>query len=38
MSIDFVLRKKEKYYLRTFLKECKYIENEKKMTVYFTDD
>ena len=28
--IDFVFKKNENYYLQVFLKECKYIEKEKK--------
>ena len=35
--IDFVLEKEENYYLQVFLRECKYIEKEKKMIRYFTD-
>ena len=30
LSIDFVLKKDENYYRQVFLKECKYIEKEKK--------
>ena len=32
LSIDFVLKKDENYYRQVFLKECKYIEKEKKVT------
>ena len=35
--IDFVLKKDEKYYLQMFLKECKYIEKEKKVARYITN-
>ena len=36
--IDFVLKKDENYYLQVFLKECKYIEREKKIIRYIIDD
>ena len=36
--IDFVLKKDENYYLQVFLKECKYIEKEKKIIRYIIDD
>ena len=35
---DYVLKKDENYYLQVFLKECKYIEKEKKITWYITND
>ena len=30
INVDFALKKDENYYLKVFLKECKYIEKEKK--------
>ena len=35
--IKFVLEKDENCYLQLFLKECKYIEKEKKVIRYNTD-
>ena len=35
---DFVLKKDENYYPQVFLRECKYIEKEKKAIKYITDD
>ena len=32
ISLDSVLKKDESYYLKVFLKECKYIEKENKLT------
>ena len=37
-NVEFVLRKDENYYQQVFLKECKYIEREKKTIRYITDD
>ena len=34
--IDSVLKKDEHYYPQVFLKECKYIEKEKKLIRYIT--
>ena len=36
--VDFIIKKDENYYPQLFLKECKYIEKEKKGDKYFTDD
>ena len=36
--IDFVLKKDKNYYSQVFLEECKYIDKEKKMTRYITND
>ena len=36
--IDFVLKKDKNYYPQVFLEECKYIDKEKKMTRYITND
>ena len=36
--IDSVLKKDENYFLQKFLKECKYMEKEKRMIRYITDD
>ena len=36
--IDFVLKKDNKYFPQVFLEEWKYIEKEKKVTRYTTDD
>ena len=35
---DFVLKKDNKYFPQVFLEEWKYIEKEKKVTRYITDD
>ena len=37
MSIDSVLKKDENYYPQGDLKECKYIEKEKKVASYITE-
>ena len=36
--IDFVLKKDEQFYPQAFLKECKYIEKEKRLIRFITDD
>ena len=36
--IGFVLKKDENFYPEVFLKECKYIEKEKKVIRYITED
>ena len=36
--IDSVLKKDENYFLQKFLKECKYMEKEKRMIRYISDD
>ena len=36
ISIDFVFKKEENYYPQVFLKECKYIDKEKKVIRYAT--
>ena len=36
--IDFILKKDKNYYPQVFLGECKYIDKEKKMTRYLTND
>ena len=36
--IDSVLKKDEHYYSQVFLKECKYIEKEKKLIRYITSN
>ena len=38
ISIDFVLKKDENYYLQVFLEECKKIEKGNQVTRYITDD
>ena len=36
--IDTENKKDENYFLQKFLKECKYMEKEKRMIRYITDD
>ena len=36
ITIDYVLKKDENYYPQVFLKECKYIEKEKKLEILMT--
>ena len=35
---DFVLKKEEEFYPQVFLKECNYVEKEKKTTRHITED
>ena len=36
--IDYVLKKDKNYYPQVFLRECNYIDKEKKLIRYITDD
>ena len=36
--VDLVLKTDENYYPQVFLKECEYIEKEKKVIKFITDD
>ena len=38
MSSDSALKKNKNYYPQVFLKNCKYIEKEKNVIRYITDD
>ena len=38
MLIDSLYRKDENYYLQVFLKECKYVIKDKKMSNQITND
>ena len=37
ISLDSALKKDENYYPQGFLKECKYIEKERKVITHITD-
>ena len=37
-SLDSALKEDKNYYPQVFLKECNYIEKEKKVNRYITDD